>query len=209
MNPSKATFFQYTPIVGLIIYVLVYSYAITFYPGGSFNYPDATSYSFTHNLVCDAMDAYTPNGALNNARPLAVSAHIILSITMICFFIIVPGIFTKRNTNTSLIKYCGVLSITAFIFLYTSYHDTMVIITAIFGTMAMIPFFLELRSLKNKKYTLIAYIGFTSSFIVFLSFVSDVGRYYLPFVQKISFIIDAVWIVWSCFIVKKFFGSIV
>lgn len=207
MKSSKATLFQYSPIFGLIVYVLIYSYAVTFYPGGSLSYPNATSFSFIHNLLCDAMDVYTPNGTLNNARPLAVCAHIVLSIAMICFFIITPRIFPKANILTKMIKYCGVLSMVAFIFLYTSYHDTMVIVTAIFGTMAMIPYFLALRSLTNTGYKVIAYLGFILSFLVFLSFVSDIGRYYLPFVQKVSFVIDAVWVGWTCFIVQKTTGK--
>ena len=68
-------YFNYYPIVGIILYVLTYCYAITFYPGGSIDFPNAARYSFSHNLLCDAMDVLTPNGTYNAARPFAIAAH--------------------------------------------------------------------------------------------------------------------------------------
>ena len=196
-------YFNFLPIAGLLVYVILYSYAVSNYPGGSVSYPNSSTYSFSHNLLCDAMDLKTPNGTLNASRPLAVVAHVVLSVSMILFFIILPKLFAKQNLNTMLMRLCGVLSITALVFLFTSYHDPLVVVTAIFGVLAMTPFFLELKTIKNKSYKILVYIGVSLSILVFLSFISNIGRFYLPLLQKVSFFIDAIWIGWTCLIITR------
>ena len=93
---------------------------------------------------------------------------------------------------------------TVFIFMYTKYHDLIVTFTGILGTMALIPFFLELRHFKNKGLKRIAYLCYLLSIIVFFSFETKIGFYYLPFLQKITFIVDSCWVIWTClFVIKK------
>ena len=205
MNKFSSKYFSYFPIFGLGLYVIIFTIAVLDYPGGSDNYPNATTgYSFFHNFLSDAMNPITQGGALNEARFMAVISHLILSLSMISFFYILPKIFDVKNKNTKLITVFGMASMIALMFMYTEYHDLIVTITGVLGAIALIPFFIELRSFKNKGLKRIAYLCYTLSIIVFLIFETKIGIYYLPIIQKITFFADSYWVIWSClFVIKK------
>lgn len=149
------------------------------------------------------MNVVTQGGVQNPARPLAVKSHLILSATMIAFFFILPEIFNWKNRNTQLIRYVGMLTMTVFIFMYTSLHDHIVTATGILGTFALIPFFKEMRKYPNGWLKNLAYICFALSIIVFFIFETKIGYYYLPFMQKITFFFDATWVIWVSLIVYQ------
>lgn len=194
-------YIPYLPIFGLSLYIIAFAFAASAYPGGSINQPHANGYSFYHNFLCDTMNPITQSGIINEARFLAVISHLILSFTMITFFYILPKIFNKKNRNTLLISTFGIAAMTVFIFMYTDYHDLIVTVTGILGTIALIPFFIELQYFKNKGLKQLAYLCYALSIIVFFIFETKIGFYYLPFLQKITFGLDACWVIWSCLIV--------
>ena len=187
----------------MALYLLVFTIAALDYPGGSENVPNAVGYSFFHNFLCDAMNAVTHIGTPNPARSLAVKSHLILSATMIAFFFILPEIFNWKNRNTQLIRYVGMLTMTVFIFMYTPLHDHIVTATGVLGTIALIPFFIEMRKYPDGWLKYLAYICFALSIIVFFIFETKMGYYYLPFLQKITFAFDAAWVIWVSLIVSK------
>ena len=86
----------------------------------------------------------------------------------------------------------------ALLFMFTDYHDIFVTITGILGGITLIPFFIELRHFENKGLKYLAYFCYIMSIIVFFIFQTKMGIYYLPFLQKMTFFIDAWWVVWSC-----------
>jgi len=201
MKNINTKYLPYFPIVGMVLYIIVFTFAAIAYPGGSINVPDAIGYSFYNNFLCDVMNPTTQNGGANEARPLAIVSHLILSFTMISFFYILPRIFSVKNRNTKMIRYFGMATMTVFIFMYTSHHDLIVTLTGILGTFALIPFFIELHHYKNKGLKLLAYLCYVLSIIVFFIFETKIGFYYLPFLQKITFVVDAWWVIWSSLIV--------
>lgn len=213
LNPSRFVFFAavkkffatrypYFPIIGLVLYVVMFAYTTTLYPGGSVNHPNMLGHSFFHNFLCDMNGKIAINGMANPANAMSMLSHIVLSFTMITFFYALPEIFDRKNTNTQLVRWFGVLTMSVFILMFTTYHDLIVILTAILGTVALIPFFIELLHYSNKPLKLWAYLCYIMSVIVFIIFVTKFGFYYLPFLQKITFVIDAVWVVWVCLIVS-------
>lgn len=201
MKNIHTKYLPYFPIWGMGLYIIVFIFAASGYPGGSINIPNAVGYSFYHNFLCDVMNPITQAGSINDARSLAIVSHLILSFTMISFFYILPKIFPEKNRNTKLIAYFGMATMFVFIFMYTPYHDLIVTITGVLGTLALIPFFIELHHYKNKGLKQLAYLCYVLSLIVFFIFETKIGFYYLPFLQKITFFVDAWWVIWSCLIV--------
>lgn len=193
----------YYPIVGMLLYLVVFIIAAGRYPGGSFNKPHGIGYSFFHNFLCDVMNPVTHGGEVNEARTLAVVSHLILSFTMISFFYILPNIFPKKNRNTRLMRIFGMMTMTVFIFMYTEYHDLIVTATGVLGTIALIPFFIELYKYPNNGLKQLAYTCYILSVIVFFIFETKFGFYYLPLLQKITFVFDAWWVIWVALIVIK------
>lgn len=195
--------YPYFPIVGMALYIGMFTYTTTLYPGGSENHPQMAGHSFFHNFLCDLNPAIALNGSLNPARPLSIASHIILSITMILFFYILPEIFERKNTNTKLVRGFGMLTMTVFIFMFTEYHDKIVVIVAALGTVALVPFFIEVLNYSNTSLKRWAYLCYIMSVIVFVIFITKIGYYYLPFLQKMTFVLDAIWVVWVCLIVVE------
>jgi hypothetical protein len=195
-------YYSYFPIAGFALYIIVFTLAALQYPGGSFNLPNAEGYSFFHNFLCDVMDPVTKGGVFNPARMLAVVSHIILSLTMISFFYMLPEIFDKRNRNFFMIRYFGMFTMTVFMLMATAYHDLIVTFTGVLGTLALIPFFIELRNYKDKRLAQLACLCFFMSIVVFFIFETKIGFYYLPFLQKITFVLDAWWVIWVSIIVQ-------
>ncbi len=190
-------------IIGMGAYLSVFTAAAIDYPGGSDNIPHDEGYSFFHNFLCDVMNPITQGGLLNQARPLAIVSHLILSLTMISFFYLLPEIFTVKNRNTKLIRGFGMFTMFVFIFMYTKYHDSIVTATALLGTVALVPFFIELSKYPNLGMKNLARACYLLSVIVFFIFVSKIGFYYLPFIQKLAFVLDASWVIWVSLIVMK------
>ena len=162
-------------------------------------------YSYSNNLFCDLMLDASDSDLFQKIRITARVGHVILAIGMISFFYIIPHIFKIQNTNTTITKYAGMLSMTAFIFLSTSHHDTFVTITGIIGLIALIPLFLEYY--KNRSYLgLHAYYGMFCVFLslfVFYIFETKNLIEYLPPIQIISFIMDSIWVFWVCYLVGQ------
>ncbi len=95
------------------------------------------------------------------------------------------------------------LTMTVFIFMYTPYHDQIVTATGVQGTIALIPFFLELRQYEGKSLKQLAFMCYALSVVVFFIFETKYGFYYLPFLQKITFALDAWWVIWVSLIVLQ------
>jgi len=193
--------FPYFPIVGILTYCIFFFIAIEAYPGGSINDLTAIGYSHFHNFLCDINHKITLSGSLNHGRPLGIVAHLFLSAAIISFFYLLPEIFQHKNRNTKLIRQLGVLTFVFFILMFTEYHDYIVFTTGVLGTSAMIPYFIELKKYPNKGFVMLSYTCFIAGVIVFIMFFSKLGFYYLPFVEKIAFVIYSAWIFWVSFIV--------
>lgn len=184
------------------LYVVIFVFSAIEYPGGSFNLPHAVGFSWFHNFLCDVMDPVTKGGLINPARTLAVVSHVVLSLTMISFFYILPEVFERRNRNFYLVRYAGMFTMTVFIFMYTSHHDLIVTLTGVLGTVALLPFFIELRDYSNNALKQLAWLCFALSIVVFFIFETKLGFYYLPFLQKIAFVLDAGWVIWVSLLVS-------
>lgn len=195
--------YPYFPIIGLLGFLFFFVIATTMYPGGSVNEIASEGYSYFHNFICDLMSLHLEEGVVNDARPIAIIAHLMLSFGMISFFYILPEIFTIQNRNTRIIRFVGMLTMTIFIFMYTNYHDLVVTITGVLGSIALIPFFLELINYKNRRLKTLAYICFILSVLVFLSYETKLGFYYTPILQKITFVFDSIWIIWVSLLVAS------
>lgn len=195
--------YPWIPIIGMALYLIVFFFAALQFPGGSFNYPEAQGYSFFHNFLCDVMDPVTKGGVVNPIRMLAIVSHLVLSVTMISFFYLLPEIFQRRNLNLTVVRYAGMVTMFVFIFMYTRYHDVIVTLTGILGTIALVPFFIELRDYSNRGLKLLAWVCFSFSIIVFIIFETKFGFYYLPSLQKLTFILDAWWVIWVSLLVMR------
>ena len=71
----------------ILLFILLFIYAASLYPGGSQFDSNAAGFSWKHNYWCNLMNDIAENGMQNPARYYAISANAILCIGCMLFFL--------------------------------------------------------------------------------------------------------------------------
>jgi hypothetical protein len=183
-----------TPIGGIIIFVLLYIIATTLYPGGNQADKNTSGFSWLHNYWCNLLNGTAMNGAVNNAKPVAMIALLALSITLASFWYLLAMVMPFSRLHKNLLLGSGISSAIAGIFIFTPYHDVFINIS---GIMAIIAFVLLMRALYKNSWFVLFYTGLFNIGLILLNnyiYYTKNGLAYLPVVQKISFIIFLGWL---------------
>lgn len=185
-----------TPIFGILVFVVLYIVAALLYPGGSQGDKNSVGFSWVNNYWCNLLNTKAINGQYNSAKPVAVTAMIILCFTLSIFWYLFPRHIETGKRLQLIIQISGTLSmINAFLLLANINHDLAINIASSFGAIATIGTFIGLY--KNKLYSLFAF----GLFIILLIVLNNYFYYtkgliiYLPVIQKISF---AAFLIWIC-----------
>ena len=185
---------MYLPIIGILIFMALYIFAASLYPGGSQADLYSVGFDWMNNYWCNLMNEVAMNGEINPARPYAIVAMIILCLSLALFFILFAQTFVKHIIWKRIIQWFGVLSMIAAIFIFSAYHDLMTIISSLLGFWAVIGI---IRSIYKSSLT-----GYkiTGAICIVLLIINNYIYYshhflaLLPLIQKITFAIVLVWI---------------
>lgn len=176
------------PIIGIGLFLLLYVLAALMYPGGSNTEQLSGGFSVQNNYWCDLMENTAKNGSVNTARPVAISAWIILCLSLGLFWVNLPRLFNKRSIDHKVIQYAGTLTAAIAIFSFTKFHDIVIDLAGVFGTITSIAAFIELK--KGKYYDLLSlamfcyFLGVVNYFLYTTNlFISQ-----LPVLQKITYV---------------------
>jgi hypothetical protein len=182
-----------TPLIGNFLFVILYVFAAMLYPGGSNTDKTSIGYNWTENYWCNLLNEKAINGEINTAQPVAITAMIILCISLSSFWILFPILAQVKKSYRLLIQIAGIISmVTAFLLLNNVDHDIAVNTSSLFGFIAMIATILALRQLKWNKLFL---FGLFNIFLIALNnYLYHSGHMTgLPIVQKFSFLSFLVW----------------
>ena len=183
-----------TPLFGIVTFIGLYVVAALFYPGGSEFDRHAKGFSWLHNYWCNLLNEKSINGEDNSARPFAISAFLVLGLTLLSFWYIYPRQMQFGKKVRWLMQGSGLLCFSTLFFLTSALHDTIINIGGFFGLMAMSGIYLNLY--RNKWYKLFA-IGLLNLLLIEANnyiYYSKQGFHFLPVVQKITFITVLIWI---------------
>ena len=188
-----------TPILGTILFVVLYFVATFFYPGGSQVDKNSIGFSWTDNYWCNLLMEDAINGQHNSAKPIALTGMFVLCLTLSIFWFEFPRqINIGKNTKLT-IQVSGILAMTIAFFLFTNFnHDIVTNLASIFGLIATVGTFVGLY--KTKWFRLFAF-GFVNILLVGMNnyvYYSKGLIVYLPIIQKISFVTFLVWICSIC-----------
>ena len=181
------------PLVGLLIFVLLYLISTLLYPGGSTYDPSTAGFDWLQNYWCDLTCLVAKNGAPNTARPVALAAMIILCSSLAVFWFILPTLF-QNKPQYQVIRYTGILSMAIAVFMFTGYHDTVIHLGGLLAGVALV---LTFVGLYEHSYYRLFWSGLCCLvLILFNYFIYETGTWLtlLPIVQKITFGIVAVWV---------------
>ena len=203
-RPGK--FWILLPIIGCVLFIILYVVAALLYPGGSEIDKTSVGYNWTENYWCNLLNNTAINGQINTAKPVAMTAMVILCISLSFFWILFPILVQLKKYHRIVIQIGGTASMMAAFLLLTNIdHDLVVNFSSSLGFVAMLGVLVALYQLKLSE--LFAFGLFNLLLIALNNYlyyiISDLT--YLPLVQKISFLSFLFWI---CCIEMKMYSRL-
>ena len=194
------------PVIGCPLFVFLYVVAAFLYPGGSGIDKTSVGYNWTENYWCNLLNTEAINGQINTAKPVAMTAMVILCISLSFYWISFPIVVQLKKYHRIVIQVGGTTSmIAAFLLLTNIDHDLAVNFSSSLGFVAVLGVLVALYQLKWSK--LFAFGLFNLVLIALNNYlyyiISDLT--YLPIVQKLTFLSFLFWI---CFIDMKMYLKI-
>ena len=181
------------PFFGIVIFFLLYLVATFYYPGGNQIDKYATGFSWYQNYWCNLLNEKAINGKPNTAKPFAMVALMVLSLSLIIFWYLFPLQVGFKKQGRQVIQFSGVLSMLVACFIFTPLHDSIINIAGTFGMIALVGTFIGLRKLRWYK---LFWIGMYCLLLIVLNNIFYYNKgliFYLPIIQKITFLIILVW----------------
>lgn len=183
------------PTIGILIFVGLYIYSSLLYPGGSQADLNTIGFDWINNYWCNLLNEKAMNGQINPSRPFAISAMIILCLSLMLFFIQFSRKLVTNRFWKITIQISGVMSMLFAILIFTEYHDLMTTLSSIFGVFVVIGIIWEVY--KSKMYVfkwsgILCIVLLTANNYIYYS---EQRIEYLPLIQKITFVVVLIWIV--------------
>lgn len=182
-----------TPLVGICIFVLLYFYSASLYPGGQKFNATTVGYDHLNNYWCDLMDQPTYSGAYNPARTIALSSIVLLALSLLPFYYYLPTLFRPHRFVVSTVRFLG---ITAMILtaLMPLAHDAVI---SVAGPVGLIAFVISVFCLFQNRHFTLAISALGAVVFAGANFAMWKTGFYLewmPLVQKCAFLSIFLWI---------------
>ena len=202
-TPKKSSVRFLLPVWGIGLFIILYIMAAWFYPGGSDADRMASGFSWQHNYWCELLPSHAQNGEVNTARPVAISAMIVLAVSLTLFWYFIPSLFPVKKITRLIISGCGIGSMLLLPFLLTGEHDRVMNLAALLGCTAILVLLVHL--FKNKMLGLF-WLGVACLLLCGINnyvYYSEELLHHLPVIQKISFLVFLYWFVHLSFTLYK------
>ncbi len=188
---------QNIPTYTVIIFLILFFISTFLYPGGSQADVNSTGFSWFHNYWCDLIWPTNHREEKNLAAWAAIPAMIILCLGLVFLFYQFPKYYPTDPRTTMLIRIFGTGSMICASLLFTPLHDIMIPLASLCGLVALVAIFYVLYGQTDKT---LFYFGLVCMVLMGLNNLvyysnSESLIYYLPLLQKISFLVVLTWIV--------------
>ncbi len=192
-NNRLINYFLLTPFIGIILFILLYIVAAYLYPGGSNINKTEKGFNLITNYWCDLTGDLAKNGEPNSGQFYALIAMTILCFSLMVFWFYLPELFKIKNKTSAIIQYSGIISMSITLFLFTSYHDTVINIAGFFGVIAIILTFNELKKHRFNKLFGLGLMCFMMGSINYGIYQTQQFLFLLALLQKLTFVLCLTW----------------
>lgn len=192
------------PVFGICLFVTLYIVATFYYPGGSQVDIHSKGFSWKNNYWCNLLNDNAIDGEVNPAKPIAITAMIVLCLSLSNFWYVFPPYLGFNKMSRLIIQTSGIISMFVALFLFTRFHDVVINVASVFSFIALIGTFIGINKLK---WNLLFAMGIFNLILIAINnilYYGDGLRLYLPFVQKITFL---TFLIWICLLNYKIFKS--
>lgn len=190
----KNTWSTHVVFIGVLIFVCLYLYASTLYPGGSQADLTRAGFDWINNYWCNLLNLEGMNGQSNPARPFAIAAMIILCLSLLVFFIRFANIWPLAGFWRRAISFGGIFSMIFASLMFTPYHDLMSMLSSLFGIIVVIGI---IKAIYNSNLSGFKWMGL---FCIVLLLANNYIYYTedliiaLPLLQKVTLLVILVWV---------------
>ncbi len=191
------------PFLGITLFLLLFIYSATLYPGGSQADINSIGFDWINNYWCNLLNEKGMNGALNLARPYAITAMVILCLSLMVFFIQFAEAYSTNMWIRKMIQVAGILSMSFAILVFTKKHDLMTNLSSFFGLFVVLGI---IREIYNSELTGYKASGLCCIILLGLNnyiYYSEHLLEWLPILQKVSFLIVLSWVIGLNFELRK------
>lgn len=199
----KCQISNYIPFIGIIIFIGLYIFSSTLYPGGSQANINSIGFDWVNNYWCNLMNDRGINGQQNPAKPFSIFALIVLCLSLMVFFIQFAKTYSKSRLWQQIIMVCGILSMSTATLIFTKYHDLMTSLSTFFGLFVVIGIIREINKSDLIGYKISGVICMIllglNNYIYYTNQLIEV----LPLLQKVTSIIVLIWIIGLNFKMNK------
>ncbi|TNF47361.1 MAG: hypothetical protein EP305_08100 [Bacteroidetes bacterium] len=181
-----------TPVC-FLLFVILFFYGASLYPGGSYRYPLNEGYDMVNNYICNLMGTTALNGSPNPGRTVSIVSWVALGTGVGFFFYHFADRFKLSLLFQKVIRISGILSMIFILLTFTSWHDTVVSISGLFGALSISAL---LISLKREQKHLLYLFGWIVLLLILYNAISYFIFFHieaLPFIQKITLICVLIW----------------
>jgi hypothetical protein len=174
--------------------VLLYFLATLYYPGGS--HPDHLSrgFSWTSNYWCNLVDYKAINGEINQARPMAMSAMIILCLSLGVFWNFFPLMYSVKAWVQSLTRFSGLAAMLTGMFLGTLNHDWVINVASVLGSIGALGLIYITRKFHWQWLYALGLVNIGLIIMNRVIYDTELLWKYLPIIQKLTFVSVLLWI---------------
>lgn len=181
------------PTIGIVIFIGLFIYTASLYPGGSQLDPESVGFDWQRNYWCNLMSEEALNGEINPARPVALTAMVLLCVSMAYFFFLFAEYYEQHLKWRRAIKISGITGMLSAIFIFTSWHDVMTTLLSVAGIVVIIGM---IRALYRNKYIPFMIAGIGCMIVIGINnwfYYDERFLAYSPLVQKTAFVLILGW----------------
>ena len=186
---------DFLPTTGILIFVGLYIYSTTLYPGGSQADLNSKGFDWINNYWCTMLDLKAMNGQPNPARPFSILGMIILWASLLKFFLMFSTILSTNQIWKRLIQISGTISIIFASLLFTKLHDFVTTASSIFRIFTIIGTILGVLKSTMNIYKITGIVCIILLGINNYIYYSKQFIFSLPLIQKLTIVVVLSWIV--------------
>ena len=166
--------------------MVFYIIAALFYPG--FFNPSTL-------FFCDLMETNIgTEESLNQGRPFAIASLISIATVIASFFIWFANQSKWSKSKKNFTKISGSLSAFFTAFIFTKFHDQLLLTASIIGFFPFTIIALEILKTKSKHIPVLGLISFLLLAVYNITFYLNVFEFFWPIMQKVCIALCLIWI---------------
>ena len=175
---------KYSVLIGVIIFLVFLTIAISIYPGGTYQDKSSIGFDWSKNYFSNLFETKALNGSPNPSMIWAYIGVFVYSMSCTIFFVNMSKKIPDKNAE-NIIKYAGILTMPFTFLIVTALHDLMLTISSfLFWTCMVVTTVFVLRT---RLYFFKFYCIICLSIFYYAVYIHASGNWdLLPIVQKVN-----------------------